>query len=115
MLQSSCLEDHMKNIGIEQSSLTRSSFEHRCVNNIKKIYQHAGKCYDQQNLKDIIEAAILSTPERFTDNITNVHMTSSPSKKLVLGNHCVYSQKYWMLNLQKKNFVLLQQNTDAKP
>ena len=44
MLQSSRLEDHMKTIGIDQSSFTRSSFEHRCTNNIKKIYQHAGKC-----------------------------------------------------------------------
>ena len=33
------------------------------MNNIKNIYQHAGKCDDQQNIKDIIDAAILSTPE----------------------------------------------------
>ena len=46
MLQSSRLEDNMKTIGIDQSSFTRSSFEHRCMNNIKKIYQHAGKCDD---------------------------------------------------------------------
>ena len=77
MLQSSRLEDHMKTIGIEQSSFTRSSFEHRCMNNIKKIYQHAGKCDDQQNLKDIIDADILSTPEGVTDNIPNVHMTKN--------------------------------------
>ena len=51
------------------------------MNNIKNIYQHAGKCDDQQNLKDILEAAILSTPEGFTDNSPNVHMTSSPVKK----------------------------------
>ena len=50
----------MKTIGIDQS-FTRSSFEHRYMNNIKKIYQHAGKCDDQQNLKDIIDAAIIST------------------------------------------------------
>ena len=62
MLQSSRLEDHMKSIGIDQSSLARSSFEHICMNNIKKIYQHAGKCDDKQNLKDIIDADILSTP-----------------------------------------------------
>ena len=55
--------------------------ENRCMNNIKKIYQHAGKCDDQQNLKDILEAALLSTPEGVTDNILNVHMTSSPVKK----------------------------------
>ena len=51
------------------------------MNNIKKIYEHAGKCNDQQNLKDIKEDAILSTPEGFTDNSPNVHTTSSPVKK----------------------------------
>ena len=51
----------MKTIGIDQSSFNMSSFEHRCINNIKKIYQHAGKCNDQQNLKDIIDSDILST------------------------------------------------------
>ena len=44
LLQSSRLEDHMKTIGIDQSSFAKSSFEHICMNNIKKIYQHAGKC-----------------------------------------------------------------------
>ena len=51
------------------------------MNNIKKIYQHAGKCDYQQNLKDIIDAAILSTPEGVIDNSPNVHMTSTPVKK----------------------------------
>ena len=51
------------------------------MNNIKKIYQHAIKCDDQQNLKDILEAALLSTPEGFTDNSPNVHMISTPVKK----------------------------------
>ena len=71
----------MKTIGINQSSYTRSYFEHRCMNNIKKIYQHAGKCNYQQNIKDIIDADILSTPEVVTDNSPNVHMTSKPVKK----------------------------------
>ena len=82
MLQSSRLEDHMETIGIVQSSFARSSFEHRCMNNIKKIYQHAGMCDDQQNIKDNIGDAILSTPEGVTDNITNVHMPSKPVKKI---------------------------------
>ena len=46
------------------------------MNNIKKIYQHTDKCDDQQNLKDIIDAAILSTPEGLTDPSPNVHFTS---------------------------------------
>ena len=55
MLQSSRLEDHIKTICIDQSLFTRSSFENRCMKNIKKIYQHAGKFDEQQNLKDIIK------------------------------------------------------------
>ena len=81
MLQSSHLEDHMKTIGVDQSSFTRSPIEHICMNNIKKIYQHAGKCDDQQNLKYIIDADILSTPEEVTDDIPNMPKTSTPVKK----------------------------------
>ena len=51
------------------------------MNNIKNVYQHAGKCDDLQNLKDILEADLLSTPKGFTDNSPNVHMTSTPVKK----------------------------------
>ena len=51
------------------------------MNNIKKIYQHSGKCGDQQNLKDILDASMVSTPEGVTDNIPYVPMTSTPVKK----------------------------------
>ena len=80
-LQSSRLEDHMMIIGIEQSLCNRSSFEQKFMNNMKKIYQHAGKCDDQQNLKDIIDTPMVSTPEGVTYNSTNVPMASTPVKK----------------------------------
>ena len=48
MLQSLRLEYHMKTIGIERSLFTRSSCEQKCLNNIKKIYQHAGEYDDQK-------------------------------------------------------------------
>ena len=51
------------------------------MNNIKNMYQHAGKCDYQQNIKDIIDAAILSTPEGVTDNSPNAHLSSSPVNK----------------------------------
>ena len=51
------------------------------MNNINNIYQQAGKCDYQQNLKDIPDAAMVSTPEGVTDNITNVSITSKPFKK----------------------------------
>ena len=115
MLQSSRLEDNMKTIGIDRSSFTRSYFEHRCMNNIKKIYQHAGKCDYQQNLKDIIEAAILSTPEGFTDNSHNVHMPSTPVKKPSYRKSlCLFTN---ILNVKPKAAKrrLWLQNPDAKP
>ena len=68
----------MKTIGIDQSLFAKSSFEHRCMNTIKKIYQHAGKCDDQQNLKDIIDSAVILTLKVVIDNIPNAPMTSTP-------------------------------------
>ena len=53
----------MKIIGIDQSLCKRSYFEHNFLNNIKKIYQHSGKCDDQKNLKDILDAAMVYNPE----------------------------------------------------
>ena len=53
------------------------------MNNIKKIYQHAGKCDYQQNLKGIIDADMVSTPDGVTYNSPNVPMTSTPFKKPV--------------------------------
>ena len=47
----------------------------------KKIHQHSGKCDDQQNLKDILYAAIVSTPEGVRDNSPDMPMTSTPVKK----------------------------------
>ena len=81
MLQSSRLEDHIKTIGIDQSLFKFSSFEHKIMNNIKSIYQHAGKCDDQQKLKDILDAAMMLTPEGFTYNNPNALITSTPVNK----------------------------------
>ena len=81
MLQSSRLKDHVKTIGIDQYSSNNALFEHKCLKNTKKLYKHAGKCDDQQQLKDILEAAMVSTPEGFTDNSTRSPMTPTPVKK----------------------------------
>ena len=81
MLQSPHLEYHTKNIVIDQSLCNRSSFEHKCLNNIKKICQHSGKSYNQQNLKGIIDASMVSTLEEATDKRPYVPMKSTPVKK----------------------------------
>ena len=77
---SSRLEDHIKNIGIDQSLCNRSSSEHKYLNDIKNTYQHAGKCDNQQNRKDILDSDMLLTPEEVTDDSPHVHMTSTPVK-----------------------------------
>ena len=51
------------------------------MNNIKKIYQNAGKFDDQQNIKDILYAAMVSTTQGVAYNSPNVPMTSTPVKK----------------------------------
>ena len=81
MLQSPRPKYHMNNIGIDQSLRNRASFEHTFLNNIKKIYQNAGKCDDQQKFKDIIEAAMVSTPEEINDDIPSLTMTQTTVKK----------------------------------
>ena len=40
-----------------------------------------GKCDDQQNLKDILDYSMVSTPEGVTDYSPNIPMTSTPFKK----------------------------------
>ena len=47
MLKLPRLKYHMKTIGIDQSVRNRTSFKHKCLNNIKNIYQHSGKCDDE--------------------------------------------------------------------
>ena len=71
----------MKNIGIDQSLCTRSSFEHKSMKNIKNIYQHAGKCDDQQTFKDTLDAAMVSTPEGVKYNSPNMPRKSTPFNK----------------------------------
>ena len=71
----------MKTIGIDQSLRNSALFKHRCLQNIKTLYKHAGKCDGQQQIKDILEYAMVYTPEVFTDNCPRSPMTPKPVKK----------------------------------
>ena len=81
MLQSPRLEYHMKTVGIDQSLSNSHYVEHKCLNDIKKIYQHSDKCDDQQNLNYIIDAAMVSTPEEVTDFSPSFCITQTTVKK----------------------------------
>ena len=46
---------------IYQSLRNNALYEHKFLENIKKIYKQSGNCDDQQQIKDILEAAMVST------------------------------------------------------
>ena len=81
ILQSTRLNDHVQTIGIYQSLSNNAIYEKKCLGNIKNVYRQAGKCDNQKQFKDILEADMVSTPEVFTHNSTISSRTSSPFNK----------------------------------
>ena len=81
MLQSTRLKDHAQNIGIDQYLSNNALYEHKCLENIQKLYKHFGKYDDHQQIKDILEADMVSTPEGFIGNSPISPMKSTPVKK----------------------------------
>ena len=63
MLQSSPLKDHVHAIVIDRSLSNNAIYQHKCLENIKKFYKQASKCDNQQQFKDILEAAMVYNPE----------------------------------------------------
>ena len=62
------LKQHMVSIGIIQFLSNTDLYEHICLVNINIIYKSARKCDYQQHYKTIIEAAMVPTPEVFSEN-----------------------------------------------
>ena len=62
-------EKHIVTIGVEQSLSESAMYEHRCLENINKLYKYAVKCDYQEQYKAVIEATMVSTTEGFTENI----------------------------------------------
>ena len=85
------------------------------MNNIKKIYQHAGKCYDQQNIKYTIDADMVYTPEGVADNSTNAPMTSTPVKKPSTSKSLCLFTNILDVKPKTKNLVFWMQNQNAEP
>ena len=81
VLESPRLKYHVNTIGINQSLSNNALLEHKCLQNIKKLYKHAVNYDNQQQLKDILEAAMVSTPEGLTNNSPIYPMTSTTVKK----------------------------------
>ena len=81
VLQSLSLKDHVKTIGIDQSLSNNDLYEHKFLQNINNLYKHSGKCDGQQQFKDILGAAMVYTPEVFTNKSPISPMTSTQVKK----------------------------------
>ena len=58
----------MVTIEVDQLVSNCDLYWHRCLENIKKLFRYAGKYDYQQKFKDILEASMVSTTDKFTDN-----------------------------------------------
>ena len=83
MLQSPRLKDHVHTIDIHPLLSKNAIYEHKCLENIRRLYKQAGKYDNQQQFKDIIEAAMVYTPEGFTKNSPISPMKPTPVKKII--------------------------------
>ena len=81
MLQSLCIKYHVQTIGIYKSLNNNDLYEHKCLPKNNKLYKHSGKCEYQQQLKDILEASMVSNLEGFTNNSIISPRTSTTVKK----------------------------------
>ena len=109
VLQSLRLKYQVKTIGIDQSLRNSALFIHICLQNINKLYKHAGKCNNQQQFKDIIETAMVSTTGLFTDTSPispmNPETLKKPSarKSLCLFTNILYVKKMLYVELELLN------------
>ena len=56
---------------------------------IKKLYKTSGKCERKQQYKEMIESALVPTPEEFSDNSKMTHNPSVSTKILMQENQSV--------------------------
>ena len=56
------------------------------------MYQHASRCDDQQNLKDILDADMVDTPEEIADYGPILPMTKTTVRKPSAGKSlCIFT------------------------
>ena len=68
LLQSKRLKQHMVIIGVDKSLSNSDLYKHRCLGNFILKDKSSGKFDDKQQYKEIIEDAVVSNPEGFTNN-----------------------------------------------
>ena len=104
----------MVDIVFDQLLSNSDYYEHRCLENTKKLYKTAGKCdYEQQN-KVMIEVEMVSTPEGCTNNSPMTPIPSASTKISVKENHSVNLQRHWMSNIRSLFGCLVQLRRSAR-
>ena len=73
-------EKHIVTIRVDKLLSNSTMYEHRCLGKIKNLYKTAGKCDYQPQYKDVLEAAMVSNNERFTDNSPMTPNQYKPNK-----------------------------------
>ena len=71
----------MVTIVIDKSLSNCAMYEHRCLENIKKIYTSSGKCDNKLQFRAILEVSMVSTPNIFIDN-----SAISPGPSMIVKN-----------------------------
>ena len=85
------------------------------MNNIKKIYKHAGNCDYQKNLKVVHDAAMVSTIEEVTDVSPSLRITpTTAKKKSAIKSLCLFTNIFYIKN-KTETVVLELQNQNAEP
>ena len=90
-------------------------FNNLFLNNIKNIYQHAGKCDNQQKFKYILEADMVSTPEEITIDSPSLPMTQTIVKKPSASKSLRLFTKIFDVKIELLSVVLEIQNKNEKP
>ena len=109
MLHSDQLIENMVTIGIDIYLSNNALFEYRCLENINKLYNTAGKCNDQQKYKTTIETALVSKPKGcnynspITPNDTNTSQSFFSSKNKCAHKYLETFSK--TLDVETKTYV----------
>ena len=104
LFRSDRLKQKIVTIGIDQYLSKSAMYGHIFLKTIKILYISAGKIYDQRKYKAIIEAAMVSTPDIFTDS-----SPMSPGPPMIVKKTSARKSLHLfieVLDIKNKNSVL---------
>ena len=98
MLQSSQLKYNVHAIGIDQSLSKNVIYEHKCLQNINKLYKCSGNWGDEKNLKILLRLIWFLILYYLPMTLLYLPWHQHQSRNQVIEIHCVFSLTYYMWN-----------------